>query len=292
MTQGNTTNEPGTPNQAAGNQTSVQPTIPGNTITAQAPIAAIPQTQAQELPPQMASDSKSKEGKTVILPTNAFKRIKDEAQEKGRKAALAELAKAHGFSSIEEMQKALSAKPQNDPASKAQKTPDQVQSQKTNGNGKNGNVKWEKERQQMMKEREDLNRRLKYEADKRKELQKAIDAKEAEWELRQSAIFAGVKDVDYALRLLTRDLDGKTEEELKAFDESKFFVSLKDKHPYLFGEVVRPATTGTGINGTPSGQSPADIAAKNAANGKFDAMRASPEEYKEHLRRLGLSQNY
>jgi hypothetical protein len=131
---------------------------------------------------------------------------------------------------------------------------------------------------------------VKNETDGRKELQRQLDAKEAEMELREAAITRGIKDSDYAIRLLTRSLEGKTEEELAKFDHGKFFDDLRGTHPYLFGEVVKPATTGTGA-GAPAAPKPADAAAADAQNGRTDATKMTAEEYRAHLAKRGLAIN-
>ena len=111
--------------------------------------------------------------------------------------------------------------------------------------------------------------------------------------LREELYRAGVHDVDYALRLLTRQLEGKSEEEIGAFDRDAFYKGLRTEKPYLFGETVAPATTGT--NGsTPDGFAPAvpapgGAAVEQAQRDQFDARKAKPNEIVDRLRALGLN---
>lgn len=227
-----------------------------------------------------------KDGRVQVLSQSAFKRLKDESREKGKKEALSSFAKEAGFTSVEDLQKALTGlknppapTPATDPKLPAQ-APDNPKS----------NDRWDRERVQLQRQIDDLARRVKTETEGRKELQRQLDAKEAEMELRESAVMAGVKDPDYALRLLTRSLESKSEEELAKFDHSKFFNDLRGTHPYLFGEVVKPATTGNGA-GAPAAPKPGDVTAGNAQSGKVDATKLSPEEYRALLAKRGLAIN-
>jgi len=88
---------------------------------------------------------------------------------------------------------------------------------------------------------------------------------------------------------------GKTEEELSKFDRKAFFDGIRKDRPYLFGERVQPATTGT--NGaaadgsdpkTPAAGAPVVEVAKEQ---RFDAMKAKPEEVQARMNKLGLNPN-
>lgn len=136
----------------------------------------------------------------------------------------------------------------------------------------------------------DLAGRLRREANGRKIAKQERDAIEAEMYVRQAAAQSGIKDIDYALRLLTQDLDGKSEEDLEKFNELKFFEGLREKHPYLFGEPpTKPATTGTGAGSAPPTPTPG-AAQQGAAQGdQVDAKGMDPKQFREHLAKRGLN---
>lgn len=133
---------------------------------------------------------------------------------------------------------------------------------------------------QQVKKQTSLNRRLKSER----------HAVEAEMLVREAAARVGVRDVDYAMRLMTRHLSGKTEEEMAKFSEQKYFEGLRTEHSYLFGEVSQPANTGNGA-GTAQGSPPSPGAAQQgaASGGAVDARKMSQEEYQKHLQARGLT---
>jgi hypothetical protein len=127
--------------------------------------------------------------------------------------------------------------------------------------------------------------------DKRR-LQEMLDAKEAEFRLKQIALQTGIRDVDYAVHLLTGAIETKSEEDLKSFNETEYFKTLRSSHPYLFGEVAVPATTGTaGGASAPAAPAPGTAAQQIAKNGTFDARTASADEFKKRLAQLGINSN-
>jgi hypothetical protein len=107
--------------------------------------------------------------------------------------------------------------------------------------------------------------------------------------LRETAVVKGVRDVDYALRLLQRELEGKDEQALATFDEGKFFENLRASHPYLYGETVVPATTGTGVGAAPSAPKAGAVQAAQGAAGNKDARSLSQDEFQKLLRARGFS---
>jgi hypothetical protein len=230
--------------------------------------------------------AQGKDGRIQVLSPSAFKRLKQEAREKGRKDALSGFAKEAGFETVDDLQKAL--------VSLKNPTPPQSSPEPAQGrpapDKPHGNEQWDREKAHLQKQIEDLNRRTKTESDGRKDLQRQLDAKEAEMELREAAAVAGIKDPDYAIRLLTRALESKTEDELSKFDHNKFFGELRGSHPYLFGEVVKPATTGTGA-GAPAAPRPGEAASADAQNGKVDATKMKPDEFRAYLAKRGLGIN-
>lgn len=281
-----------------------QPTAQGTPTTApsgSAPLGAAPpatgagEPTADPLPQGMVP---GKDGRIQVLSQSAFKRLKEEAREKGRKDALSSFAKDAGFTSVEELQAAIhgwkaGSKPKNPSAddgdSDTGEPKPKTQNQNNNRPDRRSLERWEREKQQFTKEMADLRNRMKHEADQRKELQRALDAKDAEMVLRETAVMTGIKDVDYAIRLLTRALESKSEKELAEFNEAKFFESLRSSHPYLFGEVVKPATTGTGGNGAPTPPKPGEASTQTAQSGQADARSMSREDFLKHIAKRGIN---
>ncbi len=129
---------------------------------------------------------------------------------------------------------------------------------------------------------------------KARDLQRRLDAGEARSNLEKAAITAGAKDVDYVVSKMIKTLEGKSAEEVKAFDEGKFFEELKTEQPYLFGETVRPATTGTGASGAAAGGGKPAAGATGgdgggSGKGPADVKKMNPKEFEEHLRKRGIS---
>jgi len=123
---------------------------------------------------------------------------------------------------------------------------------------------------------------------KSRESQRKLDALEARTALEKIANSKGIRDVDYAVHLLTRHCEGKSQEELKSFDEAAFFDKLRESHTYLFGETVVPATTGTGT-GSPPKPSPNAVSASVAAGGQVDVKKMNQAEFNAHLTARGIN---
>jgi hypothetical protein len=278
------------------------PLIPGAEAPTPAQGTPTPNAAPPSPPAKAEASQQGNDSTNVMLPQHAFKRIKEEARTKGKAEALKELASQAGFATVEEFTMAL-ANLKNKPTRTEERPKGGSNGKPANGksNGKsNGNApvntrpdkrqfdRLAREREKWEQERQQLSRQAKREADKRKELQQAIDAKDAEMALREAAVMAGVKDIDYAVRLLTRNLEGKSEEELAKFNEVEFFNGLKAEKPYLFGESVKPATTGTGPSGTQSPK-PGKVEQVQAQGGQNDARKMSKEEFSKHLEARGLN---
>jgi hypothetical protein len=129
------------------------------------------------------------------------------------------------------------------------------------------------------------------EASARKKARQERDAIEAEMIVRETAARKGIKDVDYALRLVTRELAGKTDEDVAKFDEAKFFDGLRETHPYLFGETTKPVTTGNGAGAAPPTPTPGAAQQSAAQGSQADARKMDQKQYQDHLRARGLSIN-
>lgn len=269
-------------------------------------------TTAGTAPPQEGTPVGG--GKNVVMPTAALGRLKQEARDRGKKEAMAELdkqAKAAGFDSLQAMfattaalvrgqQPKANGKPSQPPRPQAQVQPTveeqyaapQQQPQRTN---QQHGRSWKEQRrheQQLDRERKarDQERKLRLmEEKRRKRVEHDREALEAEMYLREQAIMAGVKDVDYAVTLLRRSIDGKSEKELQSYDEQKFFSDLRERHPYLFGEVVRPVTTGTGAGNAPTAPPPGKVTQQTATSAQVDASKMNDKDFREHLRKRGLN---
>lgn len=304
----------------SGEQTTGQETT---TVTPDSSVSAEPAV-VEATPPSIVlpteePKTEDKSGKLVELRTSDFKKLKEKEREEGRKRAFADLnsrAIGLGFSSIEEM---FDSHEQGDISdidddlideeddematitTKSKKTTKNTSARRSSNNsstnGKSGTSvsprkarQLERENEKLRERNEKATRQWKTSEKRRRDLQRKLDAKDVEMELREQAVLAGVTDVDYALRLLSRRLAGKSEEDLASFDEKQFFTDLKESKPYLFGEQVVPATTGNGSSEDPPAPS-SDEVNKDSEAGHFNARTASREDVDKRLRSLGLDPN-
>lgn len=229
-------------------------------------------------------------GKNVVLPSSSLGKIKQEQRERGKREAMTELEskfKAHGFSSLDEAFEAMAALRNGGAPSTSSKAPAKAEAQTSAQAAQSGIDRKQYER--LQREREQFARRYAQEQEQRRKLQRTLEAKEAEMALRETAVVKGVRDVDYALRLLQRELEGKDEAALSTFDEGKFFDALRGSHPYLFGETTVPANTGTGIGAAPSAPKAGAVTQAQGAAGLGDARKMSQDEFQKMLRARGLS---
>lgn len=255
----------------------------------------------------------SEQQKVMSIPTSAMKRIKDEERERGRSEGINEFLRTAGFSSPDEFAQMMSSLRSNTqqkaaprqtyshdegesfPETPRAKQPTQQVAQQDEGellavkNARRELARYERQMEKLQRERDEAINRYRSEMSSRSQLQEALDAKEAEAALRETAVGLGVKDVDYALRLLTRELENKDESELAKFDERAFFEGLRKAKPYLFGELVQPATTGTGIGAAPAAPKPGAVTAETAKNGQTDARKMNQQEFSELLRKRGIN---
>jgi len=249
--------------------------------------------------------------KVMSIPHSAMKRIRDEERTKGRDEAIAALAKDSGFESHLDLVQALASlrnggakPPAQQPTTPA--TPPPAQTQQVTQpnpneaglspedlaaarNGRREQAKFERTIANLTRERDTFAQKYQSVSQQAKEYKEQLDAKDAEMSLRETAIGVGVTDVDYALRLYYREVEGKSAEDLAKLDEKTFFSGLRSARPYLFSEVVKPATTGPGAGAAPPAQKPGDANKQNGANGQFDARTATPQQIAERQRKLGLN---
>lgn len=219
--------------------------------------------------------------------------MKASERERGRKAALAEMdrkAKKLGYKSNQDMLEKLEAqraggrsnKP-NQPAKSDTPAPTPTNDRQLN--------RAQREIQRSADAARRANKARAQEEKRRRELEKQLAATEARQELQLAAVRAGVKDVDYAIHLLEKQMSGKSEQELAGFDEEAFFsTTLRQSHPYLYGVEERPAGPAGETRQEPKAPpKPAEKApAKNGGSDK-DVRKMSSEEYNAELKRRGLT---
>ena len=263
--------------------------------------AAQPQSQSQSQSQQQQAEPQ----RVMSIPHSAMARIKTEERERGRAEALASLAQQAGFESMNDLAAALASLKSGGRSAPREETeqPRRPQTPQAPAPNEDANelievknarrelARYERNLEKLQRERDELTQRYSAEQQARMQLQEALDAKEAEATLRETAVGLGVKDVDYALRLLTRELEGKDEAAMAAFDERAFFDGLRKTKPYLFGETVLPATTGPGAGAAPPAPKPGQVQTDNARNGHLDARKMNGQEFNELLRKRGLDPN-
>jgi hypothetical protein len=242
------------------------------------------------------------EAKTVTVSTDVFAKIRAEENAKGKKSAQADLearAKQLGFASLEEMFLAESTRQEQQktkgdstvtkPAAVTKPATKPVARPATPAAKPPASTADKRAQERWKAERERLNRVNAAETRKRKEAERTADALRAEISLREAAIRAGVNDVEYAMVLVRRELTGKTQDELKVFDESKFFDGLKVTKPVLFAVENRPANTSPQVKEQPpSAPKPATVVEQNPENKPVDVRKMTTAEYKAHLEKRGI----
>lgn len=271
--------------------------------------------------PQPAAGGSEVDGVTrteggFLVRSEAFKRLKTKEREKGKAAALEVFAQEQGFDTVEAMQEALKkrgASPGRRNRRSRRRNRRSVDGSTptpeggavpANQNGQEGAAAQPSaEAQEIRKEIRRLERRLEASEGKNtnlasrarkadnatRRLRQERDALEAEMIVREAAAHVGIQNVDYALHLLTKHLEGKPEEDLEGFDEVKYFKGLRDDHSYLFGETTKPATTGNGAGAAPPTPTPGAAQQGAAQGGQVDARKMSREEYQKHLASRGLN---
>lgn len=272
-------------------------------------VTAEPVQNTEVLPEGMVQ---RQDGSIQVLSTAAYKRMKEQAMQRGRKEsenAFNEKLRSLGYSSFDELVNALNSGPkgsssreenldeddfvEEQPKQTARPQPQQNREVQKMANGKQQQQQStsaaDREKQILRQQAERHRQRMIEEARRRRELERSLEAKEAEMAIRETAMHAGVRDIDYAVNLLARNLESKSEEELAAFDEKQFFSGLRNTHPYLFGEVSRPATTGPGVGVQPAPMKPGTVAQATAQNSQVDARKMNQSEFQDYLRSKGLS---
>ena len=233
--------------------------------------------------------------KNIVIPTASMKRIKDEEFSRGKQSALEELAKSQGYASHADLMTALAAMK----AAPAPQAPQQPQTTPPEEEDPAATLAADKEarreegryQRQLEKVLNERNRYAQSATDWRKKADEAraeTDAIKAEMYLRTVAASTGIQDIDYAITLFSREVEKMTPEQAEQFDEKAWFSGLRSSKPLLFGEAVVPVTTGTGAGGAPKPPAPGAVAAQNGANGRTDARKMNPTEYRAELNRRGI----
>lgn len=277
-----------------------------------APVGEAP-APAQDAPVEPESDSSPEEPKQISMPTATVARLKREAGQK----ANAKLLKQLGFKSVEDLNAALTAKRKGKPkaprsrgARPAPHRPAKPVSLPEDTSTMNIEPeaaltaesprqinRITKERDRLIDEKRRLNRARAHEEKRRKLVERERDSLSAEHKLRIAAVQAGVKDVDYAITLLRRQLEGKSEEEYELFDENAFFAKeLRKSHPYLYQTHEAPADTGAETREGNRDQSAAAPTPASKINNPdagthqpIDPTKMTTEQYQNTLKRLGLT---
>jgi len=277
--------------QKMGSQEVGEPLSPQG-ATAPSPVQAKTEAPAQAIAAEPLPEGMrpSSDGKGIqVLSTAAYKRLKDEARERGKKEARAELLKSLGYDTEEALREATQAKPKakeppRETESEQGKTPDQRSQSKSYR-------ALQRERDKLSSELTEAKEQLQRMTSQVRKLREDGDRREAEVVLREAAIRSGIRDVNYAIHLAHDDLAGKNEADLEKFDEHAYFSGLREKHPYLFGETIRPATTGTGANAAPPAPKAGEATQAAATNNRQDARSLDQKAFADLLRQKGLTPN-
>jgi hypothetical protein len=276
------------------------------------PDIAPPQPSQPAAPAQPREDPRVREDgdRVQILGTKTFKELKDRERERGRRDAMADLnakAKAIGYDSFDAMALAAAeakeakqrparpTKPARQPPVATAPGQDLPPAPPRNKADRKEWSRYERDKQQWQAQSQAQAQELKRARRRAKELEDERASREARYQLEKTAIGVGVKEVDYAVDLMYRETQRKQDEDeaawhqrLNALDERKFFEDLRGSKPYLFGEIVMPANTGHG-SAAPAPARPGEAIRHEIEAGKFDARKATKEEYSTYLRSKGLT---
>ncbi len=239
-------------------------------------------------------------GKTVMLTTNALKGRLDKEKERGRRAAIAEVeskARALGYESAAEMYAALeklkagAVTPSAEPVKKETKP--------MNEGGKNNgqrDSRADKEIERLRKESDERERQRRHAEKQAKSARKREEEARIESQLARAAALAGIRnddDIEYAIHLLRSEVkrDPSKFNGAETFDERKWFDTLRETKPHLFGDAPKPASTGVNMGTQPLPPKPGEVTTQTAQNGQFNARTATRDELNKEMTRRGLRFN-
>lgn len=243
--------------------------------------------------------------KEYVLPTAAFRKVKADSRERGKRDASEEFTarlKAAGFDNLEAALEAAKQPPaRKEPTMTKTITPPAAAAEPTDTTP-SGRVLTPRQRARLKRERDENDRALaeaKRKAETAEAARKSTEAQlvaaRIEGDLKTELVRAGLADLDYGLHLVQAELKGKTPEEVAAFtkDPSGFFKGLREKKPYLFGETSAPANTGAAAPApgaaTPAAPAPDKAAAAAAAAETVDVRKMSKPEFEAHLQKNNLA---
>lgn len=274
--------------------------IPGDST-----IQVTPGTQTQPAPEpvQAQPSTQSRQPKQTVhqITQEGLMKMKKGEFNRGQQHALKMLdaeAQRLGYKDFEDMKntRQIQNKPQQQPAQPARDGNNRRQDQRRpqHQHGTHNEVQRLQQRiEQLEEDKRKANRRAAQAERRVADMEKSMLAKEAEHELRLTAMRHGVHDIDYAVNLLRRQTSAMSEQELEAFDEGKFFGdTLRKSHPYLYGEEVRPAhTEPQAAAAPPAAPAPAQVQQQisQEKTEARDARSMTREEYQKHLATLGLT---
>lgn len=225
-------------------------------------------------PPAPAPQQTQPPGQMHIVPQRDFKKIKENAELKGRRAMEVELLQKFGVKSLADLEAKLKpAAPPAPPPGQPGSIPE----------GKPAAAK----RLQKQIEQE---RAARAKAEKQKaELSQRLKAERAENMLRLAAARAGISDPEYALHLVKSHRRSLPPEEAeKPFDEAAFFEGLKKTHGFLFGPQVRPANTAAPTNAPAPAPTTNPPPTSTPEPTREQIMKMKPAEYKAFMRSRGF----
>ena len=242
---------------------------------------------------------KQAESKTIVMPTAAIKRIRTEERNKGEasaKEAFEAEAKALGYNSMEHMLSALKAKSTIKKPNASTAKLDEAESDSDTQKSDSSKLDADKEKklailtnqnQRLIQAKRQAEQIQRVQKESLQQLQRQLDAKEAEYELRLTAVNSGISNsdnVDFAMHRYNKHIVSAKD---KAVDATEFFAGLRATFPQLFNAPApvikeKPATT-TAQTAT---QSPAK-AQTPIADKKQDVL--TNEQYAQRLRELGIT---
>jgi hypothetical protein len=233
--------------------------------------------------------------------------IKKEHREKGRHDALQEMAKAAGYDDVEDFRRSLPHLKKT--TSQKQDVQKQKQSQRPErqtrdpgpapaGMSRRERAAWDGERAKINAELERAKKDAAVADRKLRQAKRDLQQTQVDMALREAAVLAGVRDVDFAVHQFNRYVDERNSQDPdwadkekasgKDFDLVGWFGGLRKERPYLFGETVVPATTGNGGQKPPAPR-PQDAQTAAGMAGQYDATKASREDNEARLRKLGIN---
>lgn len=238
-------------------------------------------------------------------PSKDWEKFRKEQQKRGQDQALRDVeakAKKLGFASVEEMWAYLEEEEDGaekderaaaPPAPPPTASPAALSSRSQKRAERESRKKWETEKEQHIREKTELEGKLKAEAAARGLAEDASETEKVHRSLERIVTKMGCVDPEYAVELLSRHVTGMTEAEADKVDESAFFEGLKTSHPHLFSQAGKSATTGTGTgNGGAAPLKPGEALKATGDAGKFDFTKASREEVNARLEKIGLKSRF